>query len=160
MSLIPTWPIAVGALVLGALGGAALDHTIMSSKIDGIEKRAAEVDRQRAEIRAADELDARTKEQTLTAQVGKVQQEKTNEIDRINSRHALELDGLRRRADRRPATSGQGAAAAPACEGSTGAELSRPDAEFLIGEAARADRQRTALGACYQAYDAVRESLK
>jgi hypothetical protein len=42
MSLIPTWPFVVGALVLGAAGGAALDNTIMSSKIDKIKLANAE----------------------------------------------------------------------------------------------------------------------
>jgi hypothetical protein len=41
------------------------------------------------------------------------------------------------------------------CSGSTGAELSRPDAIFLGGEAARADELRTALSACYAAYDSA-----
>lgn len=42
MSLIPTWPIAVGALAVGLAGGAALDHTIMSSKIDRMKLDNAE----------------------------------------------------------------------------------------------------------------------
>jgi hypothetical protein len=44
----------------------------------------------------------------------------------------------------------------PACAGGTGAELSRPDAEFLSREAARADDQRAGLDACYQVIDAIR----
>lgn len=156
MSLIPTWPIAVGALALGLAGGAALDHTIMSARIDRMEKATADIDRQRAEIRAGDELEARQKEQTWAARVGQVEQEKTNENARIAARYATDLDSLRKRADRRPAPSGGTAPAATSCEGATGAELSRPDAEFLVSEAARADRQRAALGACYSAYDALK----
>ena len=44
----------------------------------------------------------------------------------------------------------------PACAGASGAELSRTDAEFLVGEAARADRCRAGLEACYQVIDGVR----
>jgi len=117
MSLIPTWPIAFGALVVGLAAGAALDHTIMSARIDKMKAATAEVDRQRAEIRAADELDARTKEQKLTARVGQVEQEKTNAINANNRRLAAELDRLRQRPDRRPAPGGEAAAArtAPTC---------------------------------------------
>jgi len=156
MSLIPTWPFVVGGLLLGAAGGAALDHAIMSAKIYRMEKAAADVDRQRAEIRAADERDARAKEQTWAERVGRVEQEKTNENARIAARYVAQLDGLRQRADRRPAPSGGTAPAAPACQGATGAELSRADAGFLIREAARADAQRAALAACYGAYDALK----
>jgi hypothetical protein len=41
MSLIPTWPFVAGALLIGAAGGAALDHTIMAGKIDRMELAAA-----------------------------------------------------------------------------------------------------------------------
>lgn len=158
MSLIPTWPIAVGAMVLGALGGAALDHTIMGARIDRMEKATAEVDRQRAEIRAADERDSRTKEQTWAARVGQVEQEKTNAIAQVQAAGAAALNSerMRQRTERRPAPSGGVPEAAATCAGATGAELSRPDATFLVGFAQRADEQRAALGACYSAYDALK----
>lgn len=156
MSLIPTWPILVFGSALAFAAGVAADHTIMSARIVRMEKATADVDRQRAEIRAGDELEARQKEQTWAARVGQVEQEKTNENARIAARYAADLDGLRKRADRRPAPSSGTAPAAPTCEGTTGAELSRPDATFLVREAARADRQRAALGACYSAYDALK----
>ena len=64
----------------------------------------------------------------------------------------IALDSLRSRPDRAP-----GVSEAPRadCAGGTGAELSRPDAEFLVGEAARADRLRAALDACYAVLDGV-----
>ncbi len=37
MSLIPTWPFVVGALVIGGASGAYADHVYMSSKIDKME---------------------------------------------------------------------------------------------------------------------------
>ncbi len=158
MSLIPTWPFVVGGLLLGAAGGAALDHTIMSAKIARMEKATAEVDRQRAEIRAADERDARAKEQTWAERVGQVEQEKTNAIAQVQAAGAAALNSerMRQRAERRPAPSGATGQAAATCQGTTGAELSRPDAEFLIREATRADTQRESLGACYKAYDALK----
>jgi len=158
MSLIPTWPIAVGALVVGMATGAFADHTIMAGRIDKMKAETAEVDRQRAEIRAADERDARAKEQSWATRVGQVEQEKTNAIAQAQAAGAAALNSerMRQRADRRPAPGGGVPKTATACAGSTGAELSRPDATFLVGLAQRADEQRAALGACYGAYDALK----
>ena len=47
--------------------------------------------------------------------------------------------------------------AAANCAGATGAELSGPDAAFLAGFAARAERQRADLAACYEEVNAVRQ---
>jgi len=44
----------------------------------------------------------------------------------------------------------------PECQGATGRELSREDAEFLTREAARADDIRTGLEACYQVMDVLK----
>lgn len=156
MSILPTWPFAVGALVLGLAGGAWIDHTVMASRIAKIEKDHADMMRQLAEVHDADQIDARTKEQTWAARVGQVEQEKTNENARIAARYAAQLDGLRQRADRRPAPTSGMLEAATACAGATGAELSRPDATVLVGFAQRADEQRAALAACYGAYDALK----
>jgi hypothetical protein len=41
------------------------------------------------------------------------------------------------------------------CKGTTGADLSGPDASFLVREAARADTIRAGLIGCYAAYDAL-----
>lgn len=41
MSIIPTWPFVVGALVIGAAGGAYVDHAVMSGRIDRMELAAA-----------------------------------------------------------------------------------------------------------------------
>lgn len=65
----------------------------------------------------------------------------------------IALDGLRDRPERAAGVS-EGARAG--CAGGTGAELSRPDAGFLAGEAARADDIRAGLVACYEVMDSVR----
>lgn len=155
MSILPTWPFAVGTLVLGLAGGAWLDHTVMAGRIAKLEATHADVLRQIDQVQDSDEIEARTKEQDWAARVGQVEQEKTNEIDRINNRHAAMVDGLRQRANRRAAPGGGVSEATATCAGATGAELSRPDATVLVGIAQRADEQRAALAACYSAYDAV-----
>lgn len=156
MNLLPTWPIAVGALVLGLAGGAYVDHSIMAGRIDKINAAHAEQERERQVVRAADELAARNKEQAWAERLGKTEQEKQDEIDRVRAAGAAAIAGLQNRPDRKPAGASGVPTAAPACQGATGAELSRPDGEFLAGLAQRADEQRAALTACYSAYDAVR----
>ena len=56
-------------------------------------------------------------------------------------------ENVRNRPDRVPGTTD---APRTACAGATGAELSGPDAVFLVGLAARADELRAELGACQQ----------
>lgn len=57
--------------------------------------------------------------------------------DFIADIHQRDLDSLRNRPPRRVEVIRGGA-----CEGVSGAQLSKPDSEFLIGEAARAERIR------------------
>lgn len=74
-----------------------------------------------------------------------------NTIAGVRSRLDVALNGLRDRPDRPvPGTPRAD------CKGATGAELSKQDGSFLEWEAARADRQRAALKACYTAVDSLR----
>lgn len=70
---------------------------------------------------------------------------------------------LRDRPDRPIATDvpqgGDAAAAGTAAGVGTGLGLYRQDGEFLVGEAARANRLRIALAACYRDYEAARAEL-
>ena len=94
-------------------------------------------------------IQAKKDQERLERQAAEIERAKDKQIRAINSRLSSTLEQLRQRPERLPDP-------APACEGTTGAELSRPDAEFLAREAARADRLRQALAACYQQYDEVR----
>lgn len=154
-NLIPTWPFAAGALVIGLGVGAYADHKVMQGRIDKMVIAHSETLRVREAQRAKDEVAAREEERRLVLRAGQIEQEKTNEIATIRAAYSDELGRLQQRANRKPTPAGAVPGPAPACQGSTGAELSREDASFLIGEAARADEQRAALSACYQAYDAV-----
>jgi len=100
----------------------------------------------------AAELDrAMTKTAALQAQVDQIRRSHRNEINRISREHSALVDSLRDRPEARagaggvPEDSGAGIADRT---GSTGLQLSRPDAAFLVGEAARADQLRVALVAC------------
>lgn len=106
------------------------------------------------------EKDRRVAIETALA-VERANQEKANAAIRqqsadqaaINTRLRADIASLRHRADRAPDLS---AVSDARCAGATGAELSRSDAEFLVGEAARADEIRAGLAACYAVIDSTR----
>ena len=72
----------------------------------------------------------------------------------INTRLRADLASLRYRTER---TADLSTVSGTRCTGVTGAELSRSDAEFLVGEAARADEIRAGLAACYAVIDSTRQ---
>ena len=121
------------------------------------------------ERQAAERQIAKLKEEDATAQLEAIEvaveaerqmQKEVNDALEKQSRQnrniaanlARELDGMRKRAERAERVS---ESAGAACAGADGRELSRPDAEFLAREAARAEEQRAALEACYRFVDAV-----
>ena len=90
-------------------------------------------------------------EQQHKAKLTEQLKDKEDAIKGINKRHAAIVSGLRQRAER-PLTvpSVKEVSSASVCTGtgSTGEQLYRQDAEFLIGEAAKADILREALKTC------------
>jgi len=104
----------------------------------------------------------RKAEQQLQQAADQHQKEKRHALDRLTRQHRAVLDSLRDR-PQRPAAAGavSGGAGSPKGQpGCTGAELHREDAEFLVGEAARADTLRAELEACYAGYDAVKATSR
>lgn len=96
-----------------------------------------------AELRATQE--ARAKEAAWASATSRIRDAKDLEIASVSAQRDDALKRLRDRpAGRMPAT----ATCAGNGEGSTGAQLSRPDAEFLTGIAARADKLAADLRAC------------
>ena len=90
-------------------------------------------------------------EQQHKAKLTEQLKDKEDAIKGINKRHAAIVSGLRQRTER-PLTipSVKEVSSASVCTGagSTGEQLYRQDAEFLIGEAAKADILREALKTC------------
>ena len=97
----------------------------------------------------------------LALTIERANQEKANAAIRtqaaeqaaINTRLRADIAGLRNRPERPADLS---SISVTRCTGATGAELSRSDAEFLVGEAARADEIRAGLAACYAVIDGVK----
>jgi hypothetical protein len=109
-------------------------------------KWEARINKERAEASES----ARKQERAQQEQVNESLRKENERMASINAGLAADLDELRNRPPRRvPETPGT------SCEGATGAELSGPDAGFLAGLAARADRHRAALATCYEYADTV-----
>ena len=83
------------------------------------------------------------------AAADKIEKDKNDQINAINSRLANALVELRNRPSR-PKSEATNAATC-----GTGATLYAEDGAFLIGEAARSDTLRSALQACYEQYDSL-----
>jgi len=98
----------------------------------------------------AAQQEAQTQREQQDAAIAKQNQDHADQVRSVNRRLADALERLRNRPERASEP------ARAACEGGSGAELSRPDAGFLEREAARADELRAALSACYAWIDTVR----
>lgn len=155
MSILPTWPIAAGALALGIAGGAYVDHKVMQGRIDKIQIAHTEQLRVREVQRAKDEVAARESERLLAVRAGQIEQEKVNAIAAVRSDADALIARLRKQAASKSANPSGVPTAGPACQSAAGGELSDSGREDIVRLAERADQQRAALGACYQAYDSI-----
>lgn len=131
------WPLLAGALLLATLTGGAY----LKGRDDVQTRWDAKV--------ATDTAAARVKEASDREATQLLRKARDAEITAVNDRLRAALERLRQRPDRLPEV------ARPACQGATGAELSRPDSGFLQREAARADTLRAALAECYAWIDQV-----
>ncbi|OOV05756.1 hypothetical protein [Rhodoferax fermentans] len=97
----------------------------------------------------------------LQTQADAILKDKDEKIRLLNSAVSAVLASLRNR-PARPNESGTGLptdASTGTSASCTGAQLYRPDAEFLIGESARADKLRLDLGQCQAQYNEYREAV-
>ena len=88
-----------------------------------------------------------TLEKEHQAATDKIRTQKDAQINSINAQLVDAVSELRKRPSRAQTPSNGSCG--------TGATLSAEDAEFLIREAARADKVRAGLDACYKQYDAL-----
>ena len=132
-------PLAGAVVAIALLGGA-----YFKGSHDANAKWEAEA--------AASKIVAQQQEAAWAESMQRVRVQHEQEKAVVQSRLNIALNGLRDRpAVRLPE------AARAACAGATGAELSRPDSEFLIREAARADSLAGDLRACKRYIDTVRK---
>lgn len=150
MIAAPPWARILAALAVLALAG-----------IGGWQIRDWQADAELGALRltiaqgvAAAATEARTIERKEQETVNHALRTQNETLADVAHRLRNDLERLRRRPERSQQSAGVSAAPGPACQGATGAELSRPDAEFLVREAARADELRAGLVACYAVIDA------
>lgn len=147
--------IVVLALLLGAyLKGMGHGKDIIQNRWD------AEKVVQERMVQEANEK-AREAERTLQKKADIIAKEKQSELENLRRKHASIVAGLRDRPRRDPPgqlPGNTGVTESPAL--CTGAELLREDAEFLAGEAARADEIRAELEACYVQYDNAKQLMR
>lgn len=153
------WLILGFVLAVGAAGGAGLwkGHDLGMAEVQ--QKWDRERAAQEAEYAAA-QAAAREKEQALQANADQIRKEKDREIRDLNARAAALTNSLRDRPARPTTqTSAVSSTASNGCAPAscTGAGLSREDAEFLAGEAARADELRASLRQCLNQYETLRQ---
>jgi hypothetical protein len=150
----------VAGIVISILlaGTAWFAHS--SGKQSGMQTIQAKWDRERVLTQEAQEAQARVARDKEAAWVARLVQQQTeyqNESKRIAADNRRLVDSLRNRPSR-PSGGGVPQAPTPGAEpapGCTGAQLYRPDGEFLAGESALADQLRSALGVCKAAYESL-----
>ena len=104
-----------------------------------------------AEVVSIEVAKARKDEKLKQDKVNAIIQKQYDDLNTINSNLTTSLDRLRKRTSRKDVSRDTQAN----CKGTTGAELSSEDGGFLVREASRADRLRTALKACYNYADSI-----
>lgn len=140
-------PVRIG-LMVAVIAGAGIAGWMWRGAI--AERDIATIEKSIAQQREQAATEARATERKQQEKVNEALREQNSALAGVADKLRLELGRLRNRPER-PAVVPEAPRAA--CEGSTGAELSRPDAEFLAREAARADEIRAGLVACYQVID-------
>ena len=88
------------------------------------------------------------KYQNLQLKLKETQQDKENEIKAINTKHNAIISSLRNRPERITSKENSDCSAVCSRAGSTGQQLFREDAEFLIGEASKAMILKESLVSC------------
>lgn len=145
--ILTQWKLVLVGILLALLG-------VQTMRLNHAHMQRAQLEAQYAEAARKAEADARATERKWQDQANETAKAKDETILNINARLDDALGELRNRPSR-PA--GDVPSTSSTCKGTTGAGIYAEDSEFLIREAARADRLRAALSACYQTYDALRK---
>lgn len=153
--LFANWKLVVMGLLLAALGLQTVRvFTTKATLAEERQERAEETAERERIARRATERN-REIEQERIARSAAQERQKDEQILNINARLADAVGRLSDRPDR-PASGGQ-AASNPAPQATcTGAGLYRPDAAFLVREAAAAARIAAERDFCHERYDALK----
>lgn len=154
------------AAIIGAgvvIAALAIFATIQTFRLNSTQRalkdERAIVEGMKAETRAANGR-YRSLEQRHLQDTQRIEKDKADEIADMRADRDAALAELRARPRRPAASATQGAAASQDGPGCTGSALFADDAEFLVGEAARADEIRAEVKACYAQYDSLAQALE
>lgn len=148
------WVILGFVLAVGAAAGAGYLKGESAGQLEVQQKWDKDIARQEKEHAEA-VARMREQEQAMQAKADRERQEKDREIRNANARAIALSNSLQQRADRPaegssvPGATGTGQTAA----GCTGAQLYRPDGEFLVREFRRAEELRLSLKECLARFD-------
>ena len=146
------------ALIVSLLACAALWRANDRHK-DERDKALAEIE-EMTRLSKATNKRYRATEKRLADHAKAIEKDKNDAIAAITADRDHILEQLRSRPSRPSASTPAVAANGQAASGCTGAELYRPDSEFLVREATRADTIRVSLKACYAQYDDARVKMQ
>lgn len=157
--LLSKWKLLLVGVVLAFAGLQTVRiSTVKAELAEERQARAEETTERERIARRATERN-RQIEQERNARAAALERQKDEQILNFNARLADALGQLRDRPER-PAGGG-GAASNPAAQAAcTGAGLYRPDAAFLIGEAAAAARIAAERDYCHDRYDGLQPSAR
>lgn len=142
------------AYILAALLlGSVLTNCNTDRKLDRVKLELAETRENYAETARLVQAGNRAAERTHAQEITSITQRTAHEKQALAADVARLSDSLRNRPSRPASGAVPTGTADPV--GCTGAELYRPDGEFLAREAARADGLRLQLAACQAAYDSA-----
>lgn len=119
----------------------------------GYDRAKQEIEAHYAEVARKAEAGYRARERTHAAELANISKGTADETRDLAAAVARLTSELSKRPDRPAGGPVPPSPADPV--GCTGAGLYRPDAAFLVGESARADRLRVELKACQAAYDSA-----
>lgn len=152
--IVPGW---IWAAALAAAMATGCVHTNQRDsarhELAGLKARVLEQETARAEIARLAEAGRRSAEKTHAAELAAINQRTADEKSRLDAAVAAAVAGLQQRPDR-PARGGAVPSDPAPTVACTGAQLYRSDAEFLVREAARADRLRISVADCQAKHDA------
>lgn len=154
--------IAVSVAVCAVLSSFAVVKAYTEGKDTGVKETTLAWQREKLDMQSSyfTELEeARAREKELHRHADVLRQEHRNALNNLRSRHAAAIASLQQRPEKRVSeTSSATCVDSSPGVGSTGKELARPDAEFLVWYATEVEKLQQAYNECRHKYNALRKT--
>lgn len=154
--------IAISVAVCVVLSSFAVTKAYTEGKDTGVRETALAWQREKLDMQSAyvTELEAaRSREKELHRQADVLRQEHRNALNNLRTRHAAAIASLQQRPEKRASEASPASCIdSSSGVGSTGKELARPDAEFLVWYATEVEKLQQAYNECRHKYNALRKN--